>query len=379
MEEQEAFEKLYAKYNVEYYENDSNEEHLTMIVIENDPSLTEFPEELRAFKMLEEIKILNCNVTEIPEFITEFTELKTLRLNNNPIKELPSFITECKKLNLLILTSTNIERLPEGFEKLPITGLFLQGTKIKGFPDVIFQFDSLEHLGLPKMNELPSEISNFKKLSVLKVELKSFKYLDTIKSLRNLTLNNSTGAHLPEGLGNLPLLEHLHLRYCKNLFKLPSTMGNLNGLWGLDLTGCSRLTGLPSSLNQVPIGILRLNECNNIRSVPKGLQVGSIWAKDVTWKSMPVGIFDSEASDLNVINHQITDITGIGRMKNLENLNLTNGKIKRIPPDISQCTKLNLLLLEGNEIENTYNAEISENVDTRLLGNPVFDREQIDE
>ncbi|NME73171.1 leucine-rich repeat domain-containing protein, partial [Flammeovirga aprica] len=173
-------------------------------------------------------------------------------------------------------------------------------------------------------------------------------------SLKSLTLNNSTGAHLPEGLGNLPLLEHLHLRHCKNLFKLPASMGNLRLLWGLDLTGCSRLTGLPSSLTQVPIGILKLSECNNLRSVPKGLNVGSILARDVTWKSMPVGIFDSDANSLNVINHQITDITGIGKMTNLKELDLTNGKIKRIPPGISKCTKLRLLLLEGNEIESTF-------------------------
>ncbi|NME72875.1 leucine-rich repeat domain-containing protein [Flammeovirga aprica] len=379
MEEQVAFKKLYAKYNVEYYENDNNDEHLTMIVITGEPSLTEFPEEMRAFKKLQEIRFINCNVTEIPEFITEFPELKALWLEGNPIKKIPSFITKCRKLNILDLSNTEVSQFPEGFGNLPITSLYIEGSKIQGFPTELYQFDSLTHLYLNPINELPSDIGNFKKLIHLKVALKSFKYLDTIKSIELLILSNSTGTHLPEGLGNLPLLRGLKMKYCKSLFKLPSSLGSLKVLSKLDLTGCTRLTGLPSSLNQIPIGTLKLSECNNLQSVPKGLQVGSIWAENVTWKSMPVGIFDSEASDLNVINHQITDITGIGRMKNLENLNMTNGKIKRIPPDINKCTKLNLLLLEGNEIENTYNAEISENVDTRLLGNPVFDRKQIDE
>ncbi|KXX66916.1 leucine-rich repeat domain-containing protein [Flammeovirga sp. SJP92] len=379
MEEKEAFEKLYAKYNVEYYENDSNDEHLTMIVITGEPSLTEFPEEMQAFKKLQEIRFINCNVTEIPEFITEFPELKALWLEGNPIKVLPSFITKCRKLNILDLSNTEVSQFPEGFGNLPITSLYIEGSKIQGFPNELYQFDSLIHLYLNPINELPSDIGNFEKLKHLKVALKSFKYLDTIESIELLILNNSTGTHLPEGLGNLPYLKGLNLRYCKSLFKLPLSLGNLAFLSKLDLTGCTRITGLPSTLNQVRMRILKLDECNSLRSVPKGLQVGSIWAENVTWKSMPTGIFDSRAHDLNVINHQITDITGIGRMKNLINLDLSNGKIKRIPPDINQCTKLDLFILEGNEIENTYNAEISENVDTRLLGNPVFDREQIDE
>ncbi|NME73109.1 leucine-rich repeat domain-containing protein, partial [Flammeovirga aprica] len=210
------------------------------------------------------------------------------------IKEIPSFITKCHKLNILDISSTEVSQLPEGIENLPITGLYLEESKVEGFPSILYNFDSLLYLHLNPIEELPSDIGTFQ-IKYLKVSLKSFKYLDTIKSLKGLTLNNSTGKHLPEGLGNLPLLDDLNLRYCKNLFKLPSSMGNIKRLWGLDLTGCSRLTGLPSSLNQVPIGILKLDECNNIRSVPKGLQVGSIWARDVTWKSMPVGIFDSEA------------------------------------------------------------------------------------
>ncbi|KXX66917.1 leucine-rich repeat domain-containing protein [Flammeovirga sp. SJP92] len=379
MTEHELKEYLDNKYGNDVNYKTEKDGHISKVKFVDIPSLTEIPEEIRIFKRLEEIKIINCNVTEIPEFITEFTELKYLWLEGNPIKDLPSFITKCHKLKLLDLTSTNVSSFPEGFGELPITNVYIENTRIQGFPRELYQFDGLKELHLNPINELPSDIGSFKKLKHLKVALKSFKYLDTIESIESFTLNNSTGSHLPEGLGNLPLLNDLNLRYCKNLFKLPASMGNLKMLLGLDITGCSRITGLPSSLNQVPIGILKLDECNGLRSVPKGLQVGSIWAENVTWKSMPVGIFDSEASDLNVINHQITDITGIGRMKNLENLDLTNGKIKRIPPDINQCTKLNLLLLEGNEIENTYNAEISENVDTRLLGNPVFDREQIDE
>ncbi|NME72996.1 leucine-rich repeat domain-containing protein, partial [Flammeovirga aprica] len=354
MTEQEIKEYLDNQYgdNVNY--KTEKDGYISKVKFVDIPSLKDVPEKIRGFQRLEEIKIINCNITEIPKFITEFTELKTLWLEGCPIKELSPFITNCHKLSTLDLSSTEISKFPEGFGNLPITSLYLEGSKIQGFPEELYEFDSLTHLYLNPINELPSDISNFKNLKHLKVALKSFKYVDTIESIEILILNNSTGKHLPEGLGNLPSLKDLNLKYCKSLFKLPSSLGNLYFLSGLDLTGCSRLTGLPASLNKVPMRVLKIGECNNLRSVPKGLNVGSIWAENVTWKNMPVGIFDSKAHSLNVINHQITDITGIGRMTNLRKLDLTNGKIKRIPPDISKCTKLRLLLLEGNEIESTF-------------------------
>ncbi|NME71323.1 hypothetical protein, partial [Flammeovirga aprica] len=82
--------------------------HISKVKFVDIPSLTEIPEEIRIFKGLEEIKILNCNVTEVPEFITEFPELKALWLEGNPIKEIPSFITKCHKLNILDISSTEV-------------------------------------------------------------------------------------------------------------------------------------------------------------------------------------------------------------------------------------------------------------------------------
>ncbi|NME73054.1 leucine-rich repeat domain-containing protein, partial [Flammeovirga aprica] len=110
MEEQEALKKLKDNYgsSIYSYNYDSNRKHIIMIKIKDDLSITKLPEELRAFKKLEEIKILNCNVTEVPEFITEFPELKALWMEGNPIKEIPSFITKCHKLNILDISSTEV-------------------------------------------------------------------------------------------------------------------------------------------------------------------------------------------------------------------------------------------------------------------------------
>ncbi|NME73091.1 hypothetical protein, partial [Flammeovirga aprica] len=84
MTEQEIKEYLDNQYgdNVNY--KTEKDGHISKVKFVDIPSLKEIPEEILAFKKLEEIKILNCGVTEIPEFITEFSELKALRLNNNP-------------------------------------------------------------------------------------------------------------------------------------------------------------------------------------------------------------------------------------------------------------------------------------------------------
>ncbi|NME72487.1 leucine-rich repeat domain-containing protein [Flammeovirga aprica] len=362
------------------YVLDDKKENVIKIRIENTESLTSFPEELRAFQHLEEIKIKYCNLNEIPEFITEFTNLKRLIIEGNPITEIPEYITECKKLHVLDIENTDIKELPNFLKKLPLTGIQMKGSKVHGFPKILYEYDSLRALSLNELDELPADINTFN-LNILYVSLKSFKYLETIESLEILDLSDSKGASLPKDFGKLKKLKDLTLRNCKNLVKLPESIGNIRRFWGLILGGCSRLTALPQSLTNSGISVLHLDSCYNLRTVPKGLRIGSLTANYTKWKSIPNGIFYSSCQTLKITDHQITNITGISNMYNLTSINLSRGKIKKIPDEIGRLKKLRLLLMEHNDIKE-YPRALSNcpNLKSvRLFGNPVYDMSELND
>ncbi|ANQ52285.1 hypothetical protein MY04_4950 [Flammeovirga sp. MY04] len=308
MEEKDAIQSLENKEFEDFgYTLDENKEYVIKIRIENEKRLKEFPEELKAFKYLRRIVLMGCNISEIPEFVTQFDSLEEIAVGGNPIDELPEFISRIKTLKAINITSTNISEIPNSFSKLPIEGLFIKDSKIEGIPEICYQWkNTLNSIYLNDLNELPSNVKLFKNLERLHVTLNSFKYLDTIENLRFLYLNNSSAKYLPENFGNLKNLEDLELRNCKNLVKIPNSIGEIDGLWGLMLTNCERLTALPKGLKNVNIGVLELTGCHQLKTVPKGLQAGTIRAENTKWKSMPSGIFFSEANTLWVTGHQIT-------------------------------------------------------------------------
>ncbi|KXX72465.1 leucine-rich repeat domain-containing protein [Flammeovirga sp. SJP92] len=382
MDEKQAIQALKDKNFEDFgYTLDENKEYVIKIRIEDSKDLSEFPEELKAFTKLERIWLLGCNIKEIPEFVTQFNSLKEISLSDNPIEELPEFLSEIKTLTDLNISSTNISKIPESYSEIPMVGIIIKDSKIEGFPPILYKWkNTLEALYLNPLDELPSDIGTFKKLNWLTAELNSFKYIDTIESMEWLKLYNSKAKYLPENFGNLKNLEDLDLRDCKNLVKLPNSIGNVKKFWGLMLDGCERLTALPRGIENVSIGVLDLSGCHQLRSVPKGLQVGTIRAENTKWKSMPSGIFFSEANTLWVTGHQISDITGIGNMYNLELCNLANGNIQKIPDGIGRLKTLSSLNLEHNKIKVIPPALKScPNLKSiKLFGNPVFDMAEVD-
>ncbi|ANQ52290.1 hypothetical protein MY04_4955 [Flammeovirga sp. MY04] len=381
MKEEKALDLLEKKYGDTYNYSIDKNGFVSKIIIENNKTLTEFPKELKAFKYLRRIVLMGCNISEIPEFVTQFDSLEEIAVGSNPIDELPEFISRIKTLKAININSTNISEIPNSFSKLPIEGIFLKNSKIEGIPEICYQWkNTLNSIYLNDLNELPSNIKEFKKLERLRVSLNSFKYLDTIENLRFLFLNNSSAKYLPENFGNLEKLESIEFRNCKNLVKIPNSIGKIEKLWGLMLTNCERLTALPKGLQNVNIGVLELTGCHQLKTVPKGLQAGTIRAENTNWKSMPSGIFSSGANTLWVTGHQITDITGIGNMYNLEFCNLSNGKIQKIPDDIGRLKVLISLNVEHNQIK--YLPPALKNcpnlTSVRTFGNPVFDMSKID-
>ncbi|WP_139263265.1 leucine-rich repeat domain-containing protein [Flammeovirga pacifica] len=385
MNEEEVIKQLYKKYypnessvSKVRYDMDDDENHVISVTIENASDLTEFPEELLAFKKLEQITIRDCNIEEIPEFITEFDSLKILTVYGNPVKEIPEFIVNCKNLKQLDVENTEVSVLPDFLEEIDLIGIYIKGSQITGFPKVLYKFKDLRILTISN-DELPSDIGSFK-LKVLCAELKSFKYIDQLEKLIELDLSNSTAKYLPENFGNLQKLEDLNLANCKNLVKLPHSIGNINRFWGITLSGCSRLTALPSSMNKIHIGALDLNRCYNLKSVPKGMMVGAITARETKWKAMPSGIFYSTCHNLDVTDHQITDITGIGNMYNLNILNLSRGNIQKIPDGIGRLKELSILIMEHNDIKVIPRAldNCLKLKGVRLYGNPVYDMEALE-
>lgn len=141
--------------------------------------------------------------------------------------------------------------------------------------------------------------------------------LTGLHSLRHLYLQNNGLTELPEGLGQLPLLEQVNISHNK-LEKLSEEIGLLPHLTYLDLSHNS-LRQLPSSFGQLTaLTHLYLNN-NNLDSLPS------------SFKEMKALRF------LNLNHNQLEELPlFMCEMRELGFLKLASNQLKRLPPELGR-------------------------------------------
>ncbi len=134
--------------------------------------------------------------------------------------------------------------------------------------------------------------------------------------------------HLPSQLGTLINLVELDISCLENLEDLPSEIGNLKKLEKLIIdngNSCQMNVSLPESIGNLSnLKVLRL-----------------------------YGALDPRESDTNkpTLPSKVKSLPGtIGKLQNLEELDLSRNAIKGIPPQIASLQKLKRLALDYNEI-----------------------------
>lgn len=194
-----------------------------------------------------------------------------------------------------------------------------------------------EVLNLAGMNidTLPSYISSCKLLKRINLSgNRKIKVIDTFKKL-----------------SKLPNLKVLNLDYC-NLFFLPSCIGEFKALKELSLEG-NGIEYLPVSFKNLHLEYLNLSS-NRIDSLNSGfftlqqLNYLDFSNNEGVQRDYNMDILATLPALKNLVLREAQELPkGIGKVKNLENLDLSKGTFKSLPAEISFLTHLRTLDLRN--------------------------------
>ncbi|KAH9288890.1 hypothetical protein KI387_033007, partial [Taxus chinensis] len=222
---------------------------------------------------------------------------------------------------------------------------------LKEFPRSIGRLKHLIKLSYGSLNSqsplrrLPEEFRSLQSLRYL--ELKSCANLSSLPrrfgeltNLQHLNLFDCSNlSSLPSSISNLTNLQHLNLRFCLNLSSLPSRFGDLTNLQHLDMGHCIQLGTLPVSFKQLTLlQYLNFNRCIKLT-------------------------IESENLDIleNMTRLQYLDFSKCGNMEDLprhciengaslKQLNLRWTRIREMPANIGQLSKLEILIVGSNAL-----------------------------
>ena len=230
----------------------------------------------------------------------------------------------------------------------------LSSKELKSFPlDILNQTD-VEKLDLStntgswdswlypnEFVSLPKEITNLKCLTHLNLARTCLQFLpETFNQLSKLTyldLSSNKLTEFPKPGLDLFQLEYLDLSAC-NILTIPDEIENLRKLKILKLDSCGVRT-ITKTIGKLEC-LEELHLYNNyIQELPT--EIGEL-------KNLKILMLGSYENNHNQIKELPSEI---GQLKNIEYIHLGNNKLKSLPRQITNCTKLNELALWCKEFE----------------------------
>jgi len=285
---------------------------------------------------VEELTITNDSIESIPADIANLKNLRQLRIHGEKITSLPNTIGENLSLTYINLECPKLKTLPDSFANIKTIKEFkFTRCNITAIPAFVCGWTELEKFELSmdntfqgpytKLNAIPGNIGNLKKLTYLSIENTYIKRIPD--SLGNCPLEylKLTGdfTSIPETLGNLLNLKTLVLWSYKTLV-LPASIGKLSSLKDLDIR--ARVLKIPESFGKLA-----------------KLEKLSIMTDDVT---LPKSFGNLRAlKDFSAdIGKRLPD--SIGNCKNLDSLSISSDKLISLPESICKLKKLEYLRLD---------------------------------
>lgn len=128
--------------------------HLEMSIV-----ITEIPDAISKFPMLEQLSLKNCNIQKISPQLAKLTELSDLDLFSNKLNEFPAVVLELKKLKHLNIGANEIATLPEEIDRLEeLENLNMVLTNITTLPSSMIKMKRLYiYDGKVLENKMPPE------------------------------------------------------------------------------------------------------------------------------------------------------------------------------------------------------------------------------
>ncbi|XP_042484259.1 putative disease resistance protein RGA3 [Macadamia integrifolia] len=315
--------------------------------------------DLTGLRSLQELKILYCNSLQYAR-VEGLTDLKLLEFKGcEKLKSLVG-VEEANQEehqvgssrdehmynnpNLLILAKIRIEscdHLATFPENLLQSLTTLEIKNANRIPDGIEQLPSIQHF----------VIRQCPKLMFLSEEIQHWIKLQTVSIVACANLRA-----LPRGIVELTSLQVLEINRCDSLVSFPEEMQQLASLKTLKIEQCSNLMTLPAGLSNLSsLEVLEISSCNSLMSLPggmhhlKSLDILKIKGCD-NLKILPEELGNPLTLRVLVIigcsNLQVLP-NGLGELQNLRLLEITDcSNIKALPRGLGNLSSLRSLYIQ---------------------------------
>jgi Leucine-rich repeat (LRR) protein len=326
------------------------------------PKLIELPESLGQLTQLRSLNLSGNQLATLPEWLGRLTQLQSLNLSSNQLATLPEWLGRLTQLQSLNLSNNEVAVLPEWLGRLTqLQSLALFAIRLKALPEWLGQLTKLQSLNLSgnQLVTLPESLGQLTELQSLDLSDNQLamlpESLGQLIELQSLDLSSNQLATLPDWLGRLTQLRSLDL-YENGITALPRSLGQLAQLQTLRL-GKNQLRALPEWLGRLTqLRALHVWK-NPLTNIPAGLaelpQLARVSFNSPILAEPPDSLFDLRYLtwlDLSGSESLSRIPDGIGRLGQLERLDLTKSKVAIIPDTIGRLSKLEHLALSGNRL-----------------------------
>ncbi|KAI5083332.1 hypothetical protein GOP47_0003075 [Adiantum capillus-veneris] len=324
-------------------------------------TLSSLPAEIGAASALVRLNCSHNKLSSLPSSLGCCVELAELKAANNCLQALPIELQHCTRMLVLDVENNKLKEIPHGLlsSLVNLTEINAAKCMISELPESIGCLSHLIRLDLHQnaISSLPSAIEGCiilaelslggNRLSSVPVELKALTALGT------LDLQTNQISEIPVEVCSLRL-SVLDLSN-NNLAGLPAELGTMTTLRKLLLSG-NPLRTLRSSLVMGPTpallkhlrGRLPTNEDAKLTPASSGNVFGGGRDDQVSFAARQA----SASKNFVLCKMDLESIPAVVFEKeSVLSLDLSHNKIQKLPMELSACSSLEVLLLEGNRID----------------------------
>ncbi|GAA53284.1 leucine-rich repeat and death domain-containing protein LOC401387 [Clonorchis sinensis] len=202
----------------------------------NGNSMRTFDISLKALQQLQEISFAGCGISSVPDDIGCLKNLMILNLSGNRIKGFPTDNTNLSKLSAVSLSKNALSVVPKWICDLRnLVVLELPYNRLRDLP---VEFEGV----LPTLRQLDLSFNLFYTLPSC--------ILRQNNRLSYLCLDSNPLIYLPDEISTLHDLTHLSISNCNQLRRFPEGLGRCTSLRMIRASHCS-LEGLPTNLTHL--------------------------------------------------------------------------------------------------------------------------------
>jgi len=315
-------------------------------------NLTGMRPEIWELSNLSDLSLTGNQLTNIPPQISKLTQLQSIDLSYNQLENLPKELRELKNLNQLYIQGNpnlNSEKIAETFQNFPKKVVYTADDYLGYYYDynadsLYVQVDLLDLLYLAPERAKAQTSLYLSDMNLAGVPAGIWE----MTNLMELNLASNELAVIPPEIGNLKQLSTLYLSN-NHLTSLPSQMGKLSNLVRLELQE-NNLKDLPKELAELN-SLNLLNLKNNQQLTTNAIEsVFEDYPKEVVYTSQSYpSNYDYNTLIINVDFTSLIELD-FENARELTVVDLSDSRIKELPPQIYEMINLTELYATGNEI-----------------------------